>query len=196
MLQKCTRVDFCKDYSDKARALAEWAKMAKDEALYKMALRINVRANERMGELLKQFDAAQGKRNDKPHVAGDMKLTRTEAAARAGLSERQKNQALRIANVPKVERDRLIESDNPPTVTALADRGKKKRPAHVGPTPEKRASTRLHGILARFADDIDSLEWRAGIKASSDALNKNNLRNAKKLARWLSAVVAALEKKQ
>jgi hypothetical protein len=50
-------------------------------------------------------------------------LTRESAATEAGLSEHQRKTALRVVNVPKDERDELIESENPPTVTQLAELG-------------------------------------------------------------------------
>ena len=52
----------------------------------------------RCGELLKQVEPKQGA-NQNIHDATDTKvLTRTEAAKEAGLSERQKVTALRVAN--------------------------------------------------------------------------------------------------
>jgi len=62
-------------------------------------------------------------------------MSRNKIALEAGLSKRQKVTALRIASIPKDQFEALIESDNPPTVTALAEVGKKS-PAqtarHVG----------------------------------------------------------------
>jgi hypothetical protein len=45
-------------------------------------------------------------------------------ATNVGLSEHQRKTALRVANVPGEEFERAVESDQPPTVTALAERGK------------------------------------------------------------------------
>jgi len=44
-------------------------------------------------------------------------LNRTEAATQAGLSERQKVTALRVASVPESDFQQAVESDSPPTVT-------------------------------------------------------------------------------
>ena len=52
-------------------------------------------------------------------------MTRTQAAIDAGLSERQRKTALRVAAVPAAEFETAIEGANPPTVTALAERGTK-----------------------------------------------------------------------
>ncbi len=45
-----------------------------------------------------------------------------ETAARAGLSERQRKTALRVASVPADVFEYQVESDSPPTVTKLGCR--------------------------------------------------------------------------
>ena len=94
--------------------------------LRKMAERIQARAIRRYGELLKQIEPGIN-RYDSRHDGTDIPRNRTEAATQAGISERQKVTALRIANIPDTEFDALIESDSPPTVTKLAEIGKQER---------------------------------------------------------------------
>ncbi len=77
-----------------------------------VADRIQARAIRRCGELLKQVEAGQGSRTDRLHDATDIKLTRTIAATQAGLSERQKVTALRVASIPQPEFEREVESDH------------------------------------------------------------------------------------
>jgi hypothetical protein len=48
-------------------------------------------------------------------------LTRTDAALGAGLSEHQQKTAMRVHNVPREQFEQLVEGDDPPTVTKLAD---------------------------------------------------------------------------
>lgn len=43
----------------------------------------------------------------------------------AGQSKNQQIQAMRVANVSEADFERQVESDNPPTVTRLAEQGKK-----------------------------------------------------------------------
>lgn len=78
-----------------------------------MAERIQARAIRRCGELLKQIPSGQGSANQYTvlHDATDTKQTRTEAAKEAGLSERQKVTALRVASVPE-----SAESRSPPAL--------------------------------------------------------------------------------
>ena len=73
-----------------------------------------------------EIEAKPGKRTDLEPSTGNG--TRSQAATEAGLSKRQKDTALRVANIPKEEFEALVESDDPPTVTALAEIGKKSRP--------------------------------------------------------------------
>jgi len=55
-LATCERIDECKDWADKAAALASYAKQADDQTLHHLATRISARAIRRAGELLQQFE--------------------------------------------------------------------------------------------------------------------------------------------
>lgn len=102
-LAECNAVDECKDWADKAAALASYARQSQDDQLERMAQRIRARAIRRAGELLKQIEPRQGanqniKAGDHPNV-----LTRTDAAREAGMSPHQAKQAVRVSNVPEDE---------------------------------------------------------------------------------------------
>lgn len=122
-LSRCMRVDECKRWADKAAALASYAKQSRDEQMMDMAKRIRARAVERGGELLAQVKPAKGARTD---LGGAVPLSRKAMANGAGLTPDEAKTMLRVANVPKAERDALIEGKNPPTVEQLAERGKRK----------------------------------------------------------------------
>jgi hypothetical protein len=63
--------------------------------------------------LLNQIPAAGGTRTDvEPHTGAHTKLTRTQAAADAGVSKYQKDTALRVANVPAEFFEAAIESES------------------------------------------------------------------------------------
>jgi len=114
-IAECDRIDECKTWSDKAAALASYARQAKDDTLRVMAVRIQARALRRGGELLKRIEPAKNQHGTAP--------TRADSAKAAGLSERQRKTALRVASVPDDEFNAALESDSPPTVTQLAERG-------------------------------------------------------------------------
>lgn len=85
-----------------------------------MADRIQARAIRRCGELLREIKPATGAHLKR---GGDSPLSRKIAAKNAGLSDAQRKQALRVANVPEAEFEQAVESNTPPTLTALAERG-------------------------------------------------------------------------
>lgn len=129
-LEQCQKVDECKSWADKAAALASYAKQADDDSLHKMATRIKARAIRRAGELLKELDARGDHRK-----SGDAPISsRSAAGERAGMSKDQQVQAVRVANVPDEAFEAQVESEEPPTVTKLAEQGTKRRtkPSDVG----------------------------------------------------------------
>jgi hypothetical protein len=144
-LASCERIDECNTWANEAEALASYAKMADDDSLRIMADRIQARAVNRMGELLKEHDG----RGDHRKSGGTPTSSRREVAEQAGISKDQQVQAVRVANVPRDQFEAAVEGDNPPTVTALAEMGKKVRT--VLPEDFKRA-THLIGTVKRFAE--------------------------------------------
>ena len=94
--------------------------------LKKTAMRIRARAIQRCGQLLSEFEKKHGANQNIRDGAGPKVQTRRQAAVDAGLSERQAKTTLRVANVPEDEFDRQVDSENPPTITALAKKGKRK----------------------------------------------------------------------
>jgi hypothetical protein len=125
-LEACERIDECQDWADKHAALASYARQAKDETLERYCTRIKARAIRREGELLKRVPDAS-KRGFNQHSEaqeGDLpRLTRTNLAEAAGISEHQRKQALRVANVPGDEFECAIERERPATVSELAKLG-------------------------------------------------------------------------
>lgn len=160
-LAECSRVDECKDWSDKAQALASYARQAKDSTLHNLALRIQSRAQRRMGELLKLVPRgdADGANLAQNRQEGALPpVTRTQVARDAGLSEHQSKTALRIASVSEEEFESRVESVDPPTVTELARLGTSSRelsrvpdPAPEVPPADPAAVARAHRGLREFA---------------------------------------------
>lgn len=123
-LAECNQMDECKDWADKSQALASYARQSQDKELENTAMRIRARAIRRCGELLQQVEKANGKnRGERGHEA-PFCLTRKTAATAAGLSSDQAKDALRVSNIPQESFEKQVESDEPPTVTKLAEQGK------------------------------------------------------------------------
>lgn len=145
-LATCSSMDECQDWANKAEAMASYARQAGDETLRKFADRIAGRARRRLGDLLKLYDA-QGQRTDTLSVGDHTKFSQKEMADRAGISKHQQVTAVRIANIPEETFEALIESDNTPTATKLAELGKKSN----GPRQVDPAATAALGALDKFA---------------------------------------------
>lgn len=156
-LAACQQVDECKDWADKAAALASYAKQAEDDQLERMAQRIRARAIRRAGELLKQIEPQQGKRSDLQPSRGDHTKSREDAARDAGMSKHQQMQATRIANVPEREFEQQVESPTPPTLSQLASQGiKPRQPVDLGGRDPKAFNRALHftAMVTEYAADL------------------------------------------
>lgn len=156
-LAECSRIDECQQWADKAEALASYAKQAKDDQLRKLADRIQARAIRRCGELLKQVPTARGE--NLPNVERDATVPTgiVRTAEAAGLSERQRKTALRVASVEQDEFDRQVDSDDPPTVTALAEQGKRSLIDLGGTSPvDFKMATAALASLRRFSEFTES----------------------------------------
>lgn len=161
-LANCASLDECQEWANKAEALASYAKQADDDSLRKLADRIQARAVRRCGELLKTFDA-RGRPSEKNDGAVT-NISQRDAASSAGISERQRVTAVRVANVPEREFNSVVDSDAPPTVTKLAEMGRQQRQPAPEPKPEPPldytgpapidfvASSKLAGNVHRFAE--------------------------------------------
>lgn len=153
-LAQCEQVDECKDWADKAAALASYAKQADDESLFKTAMRIKGRAVQRVGQLVKEIEEGQRGRppvvtptpqpppRPRPPENGrtDAPILpkpqgRFEVAAAAGISRDQAKRAIAVASIPAEEFEALIEADDPPTVNELVERGREIRRQDRAPSP-------------------------------------------------------------
>lgn len=132
-LENCYRIDECKDWANKAEALASYYKQANDKIMFDMATRIQGRAVRRYGILLKEISPGQGARDGKRREGDLTPLTRTKAASQAGISEWGKVTALRIASIPEPVFEQAIEQDCPPSIAKLSELGTQHKPAPAVP---------------------------------------------------------------
>ena len=155
-LATCDKVDECKDWSDKALALASYARQARDEMLLMTAIRIQTRAITRAGELLDEIAPKRGA-NQNFKVGGDPKVGRTQAATDAGLSERQRKQSLRVAGVKRSDPEafeEMLESECPLTPAQILRNenafANHRTPDHTG--TEFQAATAYLGMLSELKE--------------------------------------------
>lgn len=181
-LAECSAVDECKDWADKAAALASYAKQSNDDTLEKLAMRIRARAIRRAGELLKQFDGRGRPGENKDGAVPN--FSQRQAAADAGFSERQQKTAVRVAGVPTEDFERAIESDSPPTITELAKQGIQHR--EPPPDPQqwlkgrdpKAFNRALHftADITNYADDL--AKWDLSVLEYLDEGQREEIRTA------------------
>ena len=185
-IAECHRIDECKGWSDRAAALASYARQAKNDSLRVMAVRIQARAIRRCGELVEQIEPSKG--GQPTHDGAG--ISRTKAAEQAGLSERQKVTALRVASIPSEAFDQQIESNNPPTITALADQGRQVRAVDRKPDFErfKAACSALHAFV-KFCDANEAAATAEAFEAADIAMARKCVTT---LDQWLDRFVAHL----
>jgi hypothetical protein len=110
------------------------------------------------GELLKQIPRAD-EATRYGQAAAVPPVTRTQAASDAGLSDRQRKTALRIAAVPEAAFEAQIESPRPPSITELASQGTTARVGKVATHPlvqrdesEASPANEALAVLVRFCE--------------------------------------------
>jgi len=191
-LATCDHIDECKTWADKMAALASYAKQADDPTLHRLAVRIQARAMRRAGELLRQFEneRAGAGRPPKLGAATDRQFqTRRSAADAAGMSERQELTAVRVANVPVDEFESALSRDDPPTVTALAERGTTKRPAAPG-VADATALLGMLRALSLFCESHAPADVVVGLFAHEPAQVREHLRV---IGLWVEDFTTAME---
>jgi hypothetical protein len=177
-IAECERIDECKTWADKAAAMKAYATMRDDRTLHNLALRIQLRAERRCGELLKQIEPANGARTDLGRAT-----TRGDAAREAGLSDHRRKTALRVAAIPEVEFNRQVESERPPTVTQLAEQGRTQRVSIPDPAAETlKAACSALDQFAKFCDTHDPIETAQAFGADDAEMAR---RCVSSLHRWL-----------
>ncbi len=144
------------DSADKSAALASYAKQSGDKTLEHAAMKIRARAIRRCGELLKEVEAKHtGRIRDGAAPNSD---TRKQAAEDAGMTPRQAKDAIRVANLHRDDFEMQVESANPPTITALAQQGRKpanRVPQYREARDDPAAVPRMH-LLSRRQDKANA----------------------------------------
>jgi hypothetical protein len=216
-VELCDSTDEVKGWADKHAALAAYARMRDDRDLHNYALRIQLRAERRYGQLHKQLFPNRSKENlvqNRSAAGGDRQegdplsvntakkpgssrqegsrpsVTGTQAAARDGVREHQLKTSLRIAAVPEEDFNRQVESPTPPTKTQLAEQGRMRRVPELDSVAErfKAACAALHQFTT-FCDTHDAIEAAQTFGADDVEMAR---RCVSTLDQWLDRFVTAL----
>jgi hypothetical protein len=188
-LEQCVALDECKMWANRAEALASYARQANDDALLKMSMRVQARAIDRCGELVREIKPAKNQHD--VDASGGAPTGRFQAARRAGLSRDQTVTALRVNNVPRDEFERLVESDDPPTVTKLAELGTTKHeddPGYLkGREPDDfAAATPFIGLAKEFLSEAQEIDLDRVHRGLNEAERAEARANYQKCAEWIT----------
>jgi hypothetical protein len=192
-LAECEQIDECKEWADKAAALASYAKQAENQELFDIARRIQARAVRRYGELLREFDGRGGDAKSKSTATDTFAPTQNKVARKAGLSKRKQVTAVRVARVPEEKFEELVEKERPASISELAELGKEPAKAEVSQegATEKRLTLGSMRRLSSCADYSPTM--------IADALSEEEHAEFRTLAlrigRWLAEVAESLKEK-
>jgi hypothetical protein len=160
----------------------------------KHARRIKVRAYDRAGEILNSIPPAKNQHQSASvgHDTGKM-----NAARQAGLSKRQALNAIRIHRVPREDLEEQVESDNPPTIERLAQKGTKSKPQPDilrGRDPaDFKQATRLLGVASESLRATKTIDVKSANRGMSDREAAEFLSDASELISWLEQAIAVVE---
>lgn len=194
-LVKCEKLDECKTWADKMKALASYAKQSKDRTLEIAAEKIRARAIQRAGSIIDSLPKAKPPGKKKKAGTGPYLSPRHQAVEDAGMSPREAKTAVRVARVPEEEFAEAVENDDPATVEELAEMGTKKRPKHLDGVDPKdyEAATRAMARVRDLADIADEMEpdvIKRGAKSFEHEKLKPRLR---KIVEWATRLLGELE---
>lgn len=143
-LDKCARIDECREWSNKAHALASYAKQSLNTALEDCAKRIRNRATLRAAELLQEIDARGNIRGNNPsdkRTASEPFISRTKTAEDHGYTKAQRATMSRLVNLPRAQFHVLNEATPAPSLNQIVAAGMKriKAAARERPAPVKQS---------------------------------------------------------
>jgi len=199
-LQACVDIDECQSWAKKAEALASYAKQSDDESLFKMCVRIKGRAIRRCGELLRAMTPErEGKRGEVSTQGGTN--YRKDVAKQAGLSKKQKDTALRVANVPDEEFEAMVECETPASVQELAEMGTKKKSKlfdfekyGIDHEDFKQATKMFGSIRLLQRDCVGVFSMQAAIRGVFPLERAGYRRSVEAVEQWLGAVHTLIKK--
>ena len=187
-IAECERVDEAKDIRDKAIALEAYYRQARNMEAERQACNIRLRAEDRVGHLLKELARAQGERNDLDTLSTDgTKSPYASALSDMGMSRQQAHRFQSLANVDRETFEAALASPEKPTTNGIIARAKLK----ADPQKPKVADEALWlwGRLRDF-ERMGFLEnnpqW--ALESMTDAMHADVIRLAPHVANFLTDI--------
>lgn len=160
-IAECHRVDEVAEIKNKARALEVYAAQAQNRDAERRASEIRLRAEYRIGELLKELARATpsdaGKASGIARTNGSNDATRSqtpyaEALQRTGISRQTANRYEALANVPKETFEAALREPTKPTTNAILEKGRAMAQVHEARDPQPRMPADALWLWGRMND--------------------------------------------
>jgi hypothetical protein len=170
------RVDECKEWRDRAAAIASYAAQKRDRSLLEAAQRIRTRAEHRCGELIEETRKAS-------------RRPIREVAKAAGLTASETTRARALTKVKRDTFESHVERSPPTPITRLVKMGQSPTGADMS-APIWRFVERLRKHVVEFPVD----EVIASVRALNKDERKAVLVAMLPASEWFDAIVESLEK--
>lgn len=177
-LAACERVDECKEWGDRAAAIASYARQKRDRTLLDLASRIRARAVRRIGELLEHHASRHGK------------SATTKMAEQSGVSKSESLKSRQVARVPRRLFEDVIERNPPMPVGRIAR-------LCVRPTSGDRSAL-IWKLLDRMSSIIAEFPERSVVESIAAADSKEELAIKKTIGKavdYFDALALAADKR-
>lgn len=214
-IAECVRVDEAKDIRDKALALEAYYRQARNLDAEREAANVRLRAERRVGELLKELARADhseaGKASgaaralnasaDETRSISDQARSRgpspyAAALAEQGMSRQQASRYQALANIPEPVFEQALSGPEKATTTGMLKQAQEARAQVRDPAPKPRVSEAalwLWGTLRDFENDgYLSRSLAPVLTDMTDAMRAD----VKRLAPHVIAALSSLEQSQ
>ena len=191
-IEACHAVDEIKGMRDRAMAVEHYAKQALDHESEHKVIRIRLRAERRMGQLLKEMEKAAGARGtgSNQHRKVRSNDTTPPTLSDLGISKTQSSHWQKLADVPEDKFEKALADMSAPPSTAGIIRQYGEEPAAPDPPPAPPGfvkATQTIGAIADFSElcrenkpgfvaegvlDYEIAELKTNIATVADWLNR------------------------
>ncbi len=188
-------VDDVKDIRDKALAIEAYTRQAKNKEAERRAREIRLRAERKVGKLLRQSDKAKGTQLSGRVPGGAFRRSHDETAeakslADLGISKGQSSRWQQLADIPDEQFETALTSSEKPSTTGIIKTAKPVRP--------QAADDRAHWLWVQLRDfeilkvlDADPRELFDGMPAR---MRVDTRRLARLVCDWLNRLITEVER--
>lgn len=198
-IAECARVDEAKDIRDKALALEAYYRQARNLDAEREAANVRLRAERRVGELLKELARAEtasgGNTGGNQYVAASARGTPPEpspyaaALAEQGMSRQAAHRFQSLADIPARDFEAALRGPEKPSTSGLLKHAEARRKTHA-PAPTPAVSDDALWLWGRLRD-FENRGYLGGrttsaLSSMTDAMRADVLRLAPLVGTFLS----------